>query len=214
MNNYVVIDTGNSRSFEAGHSFIQGASANAAITVYIGKDAGSKYVPDAPKLAILIELGTECLGVHTGESPGSESSNVLGFSRFRLGDLPATNLVEVVMQSNTSEASAEAARALFEQAGFDVASCKDFAGRIVDRLIRPQFNEALRALDEGIATAVDLDVTVQLGLGYRNGFIGPLYKSGLHHHYDVTKALFEVYGQAAYAPARRAVVAKQRSLKT
>src|ERR1039458_2341326 len=98
MNNYVVIDTGNSRSFEAGHSFIQGASANAAITVYIGKDAGSKYVPDAPKLAILIELGTECLGVHTGESPGSESSNVLGFSRFRLGDLPATNLVEVVMQ--------------------------------------------------------------------------------------------------------------------
>ena len=95
-----------------------------------------------------------------------------------------------------------------------MASCKDFAGRIVDRLIRPQFNEALRALDEGIATAVDLDVTVQLGLGYRNGFIGPLYKSGLHHHYDVTKALFEVYGQAAYAPARRAVVAKQRSLKT
>jgi 3-hydroxybutyryl-CoA dehydrogenase len=213
MNKYMVIDTGASRSFEGGHEFLRGASSEGEIAVYIGKGAGRKYVADPSKIVIILELDGECLGVHTGEEPGLGESNVVGFNRFRLGESPATNLIELVTQTNTSKSAAEAARALFEGAGFDVAVCKDFIGRIVNRLIRPMFNDALRALDEGVATVKDLDLTVKLGLGYRKGFIDPLYKSGLHHHYDVTSALFEVYGQAGYAPTRRGVVAKQRSLK-
>lgn len=209
----MVVDIGGSRSFETGHAFLRGASSDGPIVVYVGKDAGSRYVPDASKTAIVLELGMECLGVHTGEAPGAGASNVLGFSRFRLGELAHSNLIELVMQSNTTEVAADAARKMFVEAGFEVSLCKDFSGRIIDRLIRPQFNEALRALDEGIATGADIDLTVQTGLGYSKGFIDLLYKSGLEHHYDATKALFEVYGQPAYAPARRAVVAKQRSVK-
>ena len=40
-----------------------------------------------------------------------------------------------------------------------------------------------------------------------------LERSGLAHHYDVTQALFEATGDQAYAPARRARVAKLRSRK-
>jgi 3-hydroxybutyryl-CoA dehydrogenase len=47
-------------------------------------------------------------------------------------------------------------------------------------------------------------------LGYRDGPLERLERGGLAHHYDVTKALFDVYGTPAYAPARRALVAKQR----
>jgi 3-hydroxybutyryl-CoA dehydrogenase len=37
-----------------------------------------------------------------------------------------------------------------------------------------------------------------------------LKRSGLHHHYRVTQALYEALGQEAYAPARRAQVAWAR----
>jgi 3-hydroxybutyryl-CoA dehydrogenase len=43
-----------------------------------------------------------------------------------------------------------------------------------------------------------------------DGPIERLIRGGLHHHHDVTPALFEVYGTPAYAPARRAVVAARR----
>ncbi len=88
----------------------------------------------------------------------------------------------------------------------------DQAGRIVDRLVRPYFNEVLRRLDEGLASADDMDLTLKLGLGYPEGPVSLLERSGLHHHYDVTTALAQIYGTPAFAPARRAVVAKQRKL--
>jgi len=62
-------------------------------------------------------------------------------------------------------------------------------------------------LDEGLASAQDLDTTLRLGLGYPEGPIALLQRTGLHHHYRVTQALFEMLGQEAYAPARRARVA-------
>ena len=160
---------------------------------------------------MVIELGNECLGVHTGESRGTEGSNVLGFARFRLGDADPSNLVELVKQPRTRETAVAAAKAVFEGAGLQVAVCNDFAGRIIDRLIRPYYNAALRRLDEGLASAEDLDTTLRLGLGYPEGPIALLERTGLSHHFDVTQALFEAYGEAAYAPARRARTAKQRS---
>ena len=88
--------------------------------------------------------------------------------------------------------------------------CADQAGRIIDRLVRPKYNDALRLLDEGLASAADMDLTCRLGLGYRDGPIERVERGGLGYHGDISRALFDVYGTPAYAPARRAVVAKQR----
>jgi 3-hydroxybutyryl-CoA dehydrogenase len=121
--------------------------------------------------------------------------------------------VELVRQPRTTQAAIDAARSVFEQHGLKVALCGDFAGRILDRLLRPYYNAALRRLDEGLATAADMDTTLKLGLGYPEGPIELLERTGLAQHCDVTQALFEVYGDPAYAPARRARVAKQRREK-
>jgi 3-hydroxybutyryl-CoA dehydrogenase len=102
---------------------------------------------------------------------------------------------------------------VFEKVGLTVVVCTDQAGRIVDRLVRPKYNAALRFLDEGLATQRDMDLTCRLGLGYPEGPIERVSRGGLAYHYDVTKALFVVYGTLGYAPARRAVVAKQREGK-
>jgi 3-hydroxybutyryl-CoA dehydrogenase len=213
---YSIIDTGNSRSFPAPHALLDGKSTDGKLVILLGTKAGEALptVNNADqKAAILIELGTECLGEHTGESRGKEGSNVLGFNRFRLGDGEPSNLIELVRQPNTLESAISAAKEVFEGAGLKVAVCVDFQGRIIDRLVRPYYNAALRRLDEGLATADDMDLTLRLGLGYPEGPISLLERTGLEHHFDVTSALFDAFGEAPYAPARRARVAKTRSQK-
>jgi 3-hydroxybutyryl-CoA dehydrogenase len=214
--NYSIIDSGNSRSFPAAHPLLEGQSSDGDIVILIGADAGaalSRLGDTGSKAAVLVELGTESLGVHTGESRGREGSNVLGFARFRLGDGEPSNLVELVRQPQTQQSAIDAARQVLEAAGLKVAVCFDFQGRIIDRLVRPYYNAALRRLDEGLASADDIDLTLRLGLGYPEGPIALLEKTGLAHHFDVTKDLFDAFGDAAYAPARRARVAKARAEK-
>lgn len=211
---YELIDTGNSRSFPAAHALLAKAEAEGAVVIIIGENVASALqtlTARDKRTAILIELGSECLGVHAGEQRGGDGSNVLGFARFSLGSADPTNLVEIVRQPRSAEAAVAAAKEVFESAGLQVAVCGDFDGRIIDRLVRPYYNAALRRLDEGLATADDLDTTLRLGLGYPEGPISLLERTGLEHHYDMTRALYEALGDPAYAPARRARVAKQRS---
>jgi 3-hydroxybutyryl-CoA dehydrogenase len=207
----MLIDTGGSRSFPNRHKLHDAAGDD--IVVILGTAPGlalAKLGDVADRTAVLIELGTECLGVHTGERGGEEGANVVGFARFRLGDAEPSDLVELVRQPRTRAAAIEAARTLFEFVGLKVAVCGDFPGRIVDRLVRPYYNAALRRLDEGLASASDLDLTLRLGLGYPEGPIALMEKTGLARHCEVTQALYEALGDPAYAPARRAQVAKQR----
>lgn len=214
MNKYRILRAGESRSFAAAHAFLDQADPAGASRVFIGERAGAAF-REAGELAacpfVAIELGTECLGEHTGESRGREGSNVLGFARFRLGTSDPSPLVELVRQPGTHDSALQAARSAFEGAGLRVAVCGDFPGRIVDRLIRPYLNAALRRLDEGLASADDLDKTLCLGLGYPEGPISLLERTGLAEHHDATLALYRALGHEAYAPARRALVAKARA---
>ncbi|MCQ9615438.1 3-hydroxyacyl-CoA dehydrogenase family protein [Paenalcaligenes niemegkensis] len=168
-------------------------------------------MPDSSKVAVLIELGTECLGFHTGESSGREGSNALGFARYRNGSDAPSRLIEIVRQPNTDMQALEAARAVFEAAGFDTVVCADRPGRIIDRLVRPKYNDALRFLDEGLALSEDMDKTCCLGLGYPDGPIERVTRGDLSWHYEVCTALFRMTGQIAYSPARRAVIAHDRA---
>ena len=209
---YAILRRGESRSFPDGDPFLAGAVGvgDAEVTIYLG----APFEADDAKAAVLVELGHECLGVHTGEGMGEEGSNVLGFARYRNGADPPSPLVELVRQPKTRESAVAAARAVFENAGLAVVLSADQAGRILDRLVRPKYNAALRLLDEGLATQPDMDLTCRLGLGYPDGPVERVVRGGLVHHYEVTKALFETYGTPAYAPARRAVVAAAREKRS
>ncbi|RZL63405.1 MAG: 3-hydroxyacyl-CoA dehydrogenase [Variovorax sp.] len=214
--NYAVIDSGGGRSFPAPHALLEGQSHDvgaAEVVVLIGSDAGAALAAlrnASARRAVLVELHGDCLGEHTGESAGREGSNVLGFARFRLGDGVPSDLVELVRQPHTTPDALAAARQVLEGSGLQVAVCLDFQGRIIDKLVRPYYNAALRRLDEGLATAADMDLTLELGLGYPKGPIALLEATGLAHHCDVTQNLFERLGDPAFAPARRAQVAKRR----
>jgi 3-hydroxybutyryl-CoA dehydrogenase len=223
MMTYRIIENGESRSFQHGHCFVEASSEEADARVYVGSKAGAAFTgdkrggwnpEDAPFVAI--ELEHECLAVYTGDSAvsdkyGGAAPNVFGFARFQLGDAEPSKLIELVKPAQYDEAALACAKQAFEDAGFVVAVCGDFPGRIVDRLIRPYYNAALRRLDEGLASAADMDTTLRLGLGYPEGPIALLDRTGLDHHYRATQALYEALGDNAYAPARRAQVAYRRA---
>jgi 3-hydroxybutyryl-CoA dehydrogenase len=194
---------GPSRSFPESDAFLNKAAERGDAILHLG----GGYTPDASKTAALVELDTECLGAHTGEDLGREGSNAVGFARYRNGDDAPSNLIELVRQPNTSPSALDAARALFEVAGFDVVVCADQPGRIVDRLVRPKYNDALRFLDEGLASAEDMDKTCCMGLGYPDGPIERVTRGGLARHFKVSRAIYDMTGAPAYAPARRACVA-------
>ena|SRR3974390_2747235 len=61
--------------------------------------------------------------------------------------------------------------------------------------------------DDSKAQAIDM--TFKLGLGYPDRQIERVGCGGLTHRYGITQTLFETYDTPGYAPARRAVVAKQ-----
>jgi 3-hydroxybutyryl-CoA dehydrogenase len=205
---YAIIQNGDSRSFPEGDAFLvaAGAIGDADVLVLLGRP---KLLPDAAKAAVLVELGSECLGFHTGED-SDEPSNVVGFARYRNGNDAPSPLVELVRQPNTSAEALAAARALFERAGLAVVVSADQAGRIIDRLVRPKYNAALKLLDEGLGSQKDIDLTCRLGLGYADGPIERAVRGGLAEHHDISAALFKVYATPAYAPARKALVAAQR----
>lgn len=205
-----IIDHGASRSFPRDHPFPAAATGDetAPVDVHLGPTGDVPLLPG--KACILIELDVECLGTHTGETDGSEGDVRIGFSRWMLGDDVASDLVELVVQPCTQPEALTVARELFQEHGFRVAVCADAPGRILNRLVRPYFNDALRALDDGVATAADLDKTVRLGLGYPEGPISLLRRSGLHEHQRVTAELHHRLGEPAFLPARRATVAAHR----
>ncbi len=159
---YRIVQQGASRSFPTGDAFLGGATDDGDVVLYLG----APHAADGSKKAILVELGSECLGAHTGEGYGDEGSNVLGFVRWRNGADPPSPLIELVVQPASDPAAIEAAREVFEAAGLEVVVCADQAGRILDRLLRPVYNAALRCLDEGLASAEAIDTTCRLGLGY------------------------------------------------
>lgn len=208
MMKYQAILQGTSRAFPDPHPLFEGASSSGDVLVLAGADAA---IPGdiSGFAAVLVEIDSTCL---TGRPDCPDgASNILGFARWRLGDLAPSNLVELVKLEVTSPAAIAAARAVLENAGFEVSLCADRIGRIVDRLIRPQFNLALNSIDDGLTTPGDLDEALKLGLGYRRGVLAPLMESGLAHHCTVTAGLFETYGLPQYAPARAAIVSRGRA---
>ena len=204
---YEVVGAGVSRSFPEGDAFLSKAAPakDAEVLIY----AGAPFVPDPSRMAILVELGDESLAEHVGEGG---LPNVLGFARYRNGDDTPSPLIELVRQPASGDAAIQAAKTVFEDAGFQVVLSSDQIGRIINRLVLPKYNAALRFLDEGLATQADMDLTCKLGLGYPDGPIERVIRGGLANHYTRTKALFEAYGTSCYAPPRQAIVAFNQSL--
>lgn len=164
------------------------------------------------RLVTIVELGAECLGAHTGARPHA-GMPVVGFARYCAGNAQPSQVVELVIPAETPENAVAAALGVAAMLGLTPVICSDRPGRILDRLIRPYLNDALRSVDDGVAAAADIDFTVRMGLGYREGPIDLVQRTGLEHHFQVSRMLWEALADPAFAPARRARIASEHRMR-
>ncbi|NRQ32920.1 3-hydroxybutyryl-CoA dehydrogenase [Nonomuraea sp. NN258] len=111
----------------------------------------------------------------------------------RVAELAATVL--------TAERAATGAAGLMRAAGLTPVPCKDRAGFVVDALLYPYLNDAVRMHDAGYASIADIDAAMRLGCGYPAGPFEMLETLGLARVRDGLRALYAEYREPAFAPA-------------
>ena len=85
--------------------------------------------------------------------------------------VPMMALVEIIRGLQTSDATRDAGEASREALGKTPIVVKNSPGFVVNRILCPMINEAVFALQEGLATAEDIDDGMKLGCNHP---IGPL----------------------------------------
>ncbi|WP_299952102.1 3-hydroxyacyl-CoA dehydrogenase family protein [uncultured Modestobacter sp.] len=113
----------------------------------------------------------------------------------------AMKLVEVVSTIATDPDVAATARALCAQLGKHAVSCTDRAGFIVNALLFPYLNDAVRMLEAHYATADDIDAAMKVGCGYPMGPFELLDVVGLDVALAIERELYTEFREPGFAPA-------------
>ncbi|HYO37946.1 MAG TPA: 3-hydroxybutyryl-CoA dehydrogenase [Geodermatophilus sp.] len=129
------------------------------------------------------------------ERPG----DVVGLHFFN--PAPVMQLVEVVSTIATAPDAAATAHAVCAQLGKRAVSCTDRAGFVVNALLFPYLNDAVKMLEAHYATADDIDAAMKVGCGYPMGPFELLDVVGLDVSLAIERELYTEFREPGFAPA-------------
>jgi 3-hydroxybutyryl-CoA dehydrogenase len=150
-----------------------------------------------PKHAILAS-NTSVLSVAAIASATNRKEQVLGmhFSN----PVPVQKIVEIIKTVATSEDTASIAIRFSESIGKTVVVTKDLPGFISNRVFTPFLLNAIRLVQEGIATPEDIDTVFRLGGGHAMGPLETLDLIGIDTVFLGASAIYEELKDPQYAP--------------
>ena len=114
--------------------------------------------------------------------------------------VPMMALVELIRGLQTEDATHEASTAFAQAIGKTPVSVRNSPGFVVNRILCPMINEAIFVLQDGLATAEDIDTGMRLGCNHP---IGPLALADLIG-LDVVLAVMNVFYDGFKDPKYRA----------
>ena len=114
--------------------------------------------------------------------------------------VPLMPLVEVVRAVTTSPDVLERVTAFARRLGKEPIAARDRSGFVVNRLLVPYLLDAVRALEQGVASASDIDRGMQLGCGHPMGPLALLDLVGLDTVSRIAEIMFDEYRERRYAP--------------
>jgi len=114
--------------------------------------------------------------------------------------VPLMKLVEVVRSPLTSPEAFEKAAAFAESLGKTAVRASDKTGFVVNRLLVPYLLDAIRALEEGAGSVVDIDEGMRLGCGHPMGPLTLLDFVGLDTTYSIANIMFDEFREKRFAP--------------
>ena len=147
----------------------------------------------------VLSTATSSLAVVDLAAASGRIDRVLGLHFFN--PVPMMKLVEVVTTVGTSEEAVATAVAAVERMGKTWVPCGDRAGFIVNRLLFPYLNDAVRMHEDGYASPEDIDAAMTLGANHPIGPLALVDLVGLDVTLEILRALHRESGEPGFAPA-------------
>ena len=115
--------------------------------------------------------------------------------------VPRMALIEIIRGAATSDETYEAAKALSERLGKTGVTVNEYPGFVVNRILIPMINEAVFMLQEGVASAEDIDTAMKLGANHPMGPLALADLIGLDVCLAIMELLRDEMGEGKYRPA-------------
>ena len=114
--------------------------------------------------------------------------------------VPIMKLAEVIRTIATDPKVYEEAAGLAVRMGKTAVRTSDRTGFVVNRLLVPYLLDAVRALEEGVASIPDIDQAMKLGCGHPMGPLTLLDFVGLDTTYYIANIMFDEFKERRFAP--------------
>jgi 3-hydroxybutyryl-CoA dehydrogenase len=147
-----------------------------------------KELDELTRKEVILATNTSSMSITEIATATNRQDKVVGMHFFN--PVPLMRLVEVIRGYNTSDDTITAAMDLarkFKKEPIEVK--KDIPCFVVNRLMMPHFLEAILLLQEGIASAEDIDKAAKLGLNYPMGPFELMDLTGIDIAYHVAEYL-------------------------
>ena len=179
------------------------------------KKALLKEVDELTRPDCIIASNTSSLSITEIAMATSKPDKVVGMHFFN--PVPAMKLVEVINGLLTSEETNKVVTELSKELGKVPVQVKEAPGFVVNRVLIPMINEAISILNEGIATAEDIDTAMKLGCNHPMGPLALGDLIGLDVCLAIMEVLYTEFGDSKYRPnilLRQMVAAGKLGMKT
>jgi 3-hydroxybutyryl-CoA dehydrogenase len=174
---------------------IEAATENLDLKLKILRQVDALARPDA-----WIASNTSSISITTLASVMSRPAAFLGVHFFN--PVPMMALVELVRGLQTSDATVAAAVAFAQRLNKTPIVAKDSPGFVVNRILCPMLNEAVFVLQEGLASAEDIDNGMKLGCSHPIGPLALCDMVGLDVLLAVMNVFHADFGDPKYRPPR------------
>jgi 3-hydroxybutyryl-CoA dehydrogenase len=173
---------------------IEAATENESLKIKILQGVDAVLRPGT-----IIATNTSSISITKLAAATSRPDRFVGMHFFN--PVPVMALVEIIRGLQTSDDTENAVANLAKVLGKTPISVKNSAGFVVNRILCPMINEAIFVLQEGLASAEEIDAGMKLGT---NQPIGPLALCdliGLDVQLAVMQVLYTTFNDSKYRPA-------------
>lgn len=173
---------------------VEAATENIDLKIKIFKDLDAL----APEKTILAS-NTSSISLTRIQSHTKRMGKVIGMHF--MNPVPVMRLVEIINGYATDKATTDVIMQLTESLHKVPCVVNDYPGFISNRILMPMINEAILALQEGVAGVEEIDTIMKLGMAHP---MGPLQLAdfiGLDTCYSIMNVLHMGFGNQKYAPA-------------
>jgi 3-hydroxybutyryl-CoA dehydrogenase len=173
---------------------VEAATENEELKVRILKQVDGLARPD-----VVIATNTSSISITRLAAATSRPGKFVGMHFFN--PVPMMSLVEVIRGHLTEDATVDAVAAFAKALGKTPIVVKNSPGFVVNRILCPMLNEAILALQEGLASAEDIDNGMKLGCSHPIGPLALCDMVGLDVLLAVMEVFYRDFNDPKYRPA-------------